>query len=282
MTVHSILGANAGFNGFRNEEFITITQQTHDTLIGAEDLSPANEDINKCLSAFVSAVLNVSDDNVPDILGSARIQELRHGMLPRLSVAEFEMEKHFGQHFANAGAIHTTNLDEFWYRQCYKDLVQEEVDAGRSLGITFNEHSRICFVGSGPLPMTAIDMHLITGAQITCIDCDENAVELSSKMIENLGLSDVIHVSKSEACDVDYGQGDVIFVASLVANKKDVVAKIRETAPHAYVGVRSVEGIKAMLYEPVNHDAFTENGLTYLGSSQDTHGTINTTLFFKP
>lgn len=132
--------------------------------------------------------------------------------------------------------------------------------------------------------MTAIDMHLQTGAEIVCIDNDPNAVMLSRQMIENLGLSDAISVHKAEGDKFNYTGSEVVFVAALASNKDNIIANIRTTAPEAYVAVRFVEkGAKAMLYEEIAPTAFLNQGLDYFGKSLDTHDTtFNQTLLFAP
>ncbi len=132
--------------------------------------------------------------------------------------------------------------------------------------------------------MTAIDMHLQTGAKIVCVDNDADAVLLSRQMIENLGLSDAISVHKAEGDKFDYAGSEIVFVAALATQKDNIVANIRTTAPEAYVAVRSVEkGAKALLYQEIAPTAFMDQGLTYVGKSEDTHETtFNQTIIFAP
>ena len=87
-------------------------------------------------------------------------------------------------------------------------------------GIQPSSESQIVFIGSGPLPMTAIDMHLQTGAKIVCVDNDPEAVLLSRQMIENLGLSGSISVHQAEGDKFDYAGSDVVFVAALATSKR--------------------------------------------------------------
>lgn len=262
-----------------DQTYIKLARQVHTYLGHQRDLSPDNNGVNYLLSRFVTATLNGSDLRYQSVLDSPEVQKIRPSLLEMLSGAEYEMEVHWGDHFANKGAMQPEDLDEFWYRDCYANLIAEEISALKKVDVEPNHEHSIVFIGSGPLPMTAIDMHLQTGAKIVCVDNDEKAVTVSRQMIDNLGLSDVIEVYHSSGEDFDYGGNDIVFVASLISQKEGVVERIRETAPKAIVGVRSVEGIRAMLYEPVQENAFTSNGLKFAVKTQDEHNgtTVNTT-----
>lgn len=263
---------------------VSMARDTLSFLSGQNDLSPNNPKVTSCLTDFVGAVQHLHGRGDASRLEQADVRNIRQPLLQQLARAEYEMELHWAKDYVGRGEIKTGDLNDFWYRQCYIDLVEEEVTAMKSVGITPSSASRIVFIGSGPLPMTAIDMHLQTGAKIVCIDNAPEAVSLSRKMIENLGLSDDITVSQAEGDKFDYVGSDIVFVAALARNKDNIVANIRTTAPAAYVAVRSVEkGAKAMLYEEIAPDAFLKQGLTHVGNSQDTHETtFNTTMLFAP
>ncbi|MAQ71528.1 MAG: nicotianamine synthase [Alphaproteobacteria bacterium] len=262
-------------------DFIAAAKHTHQELSRQNDLSPANDKVNRCLSDFVNAVLNFSvEQDAAKVLETEEIQNLRPELLSYLSRAEFEMETYFAKIFAQMPVIEEKDLDLFWYKQCYQDLVDAEIEQLDTLDIS--PDAEIAFVGSGPLPLTAIEYYLQTGNKMTCFDTDAEAVRLSRQMIQNMGLSDVIEVRHQAGEDADYSQFDVVMVASLVKDKEKTLDRIRTTAPDAKVAVRSVEGVKAMLYEVVNKDDFEAHSLKYAGSTKDDPATINTTLFFRP
>lgn len=276
MTVtQSYAATPQSFIGFISETFNALTQQ--------QDLSPRNERVTELLSVFVQAVLDMAPKfEAEKILSQPSVRALRAPLLQKLSHAEYEMERYFGEIFAAKGPMTSDQLGEFWYRDNYKDLVAQEVAAMSEAGLEPFADKTMVFVGSGPLPMTAIDMHLQTRARIICVDNDDDAVRLSQAMIDNLGLSSQITVCQAAGEDFCYKGADIVFVASLVGQKDNVIAQIRDTAPEAHIGVRSVDGLKALLYEPVRQDAFLSHGYAYRGKTIDGAGTINTTLLFTP
>ena len=263
------------------EAFVKAAQDTYETLDMQKDLSPKNPAVNACLSAFVGAVLNVSKHpHAKDVIEDPQIKALRPKLLTFLSKAEYEMEKHFAELFAARPSLKEQDLKDFWYRNCYHQLIAEELKVLRQTETSPDKP--VAFVGSGPLPLTAIDFNLQSGRKVTCIDSNTDAVRLSRSMISNMGLSDKINIVHTEGASANYKEFGMVMIASLIPQKENVLARIRETAPEAIVAVRSVEGAKAMLYEEVDPKDFEKAGLTLVSSTRDTSSTINTTLYFKP
>lgn len=263
---------------------ISMARDVLSYLQGQSDLSPRNEGVNSCLSSFVGAVQHLHGRGDAERLEQSDVRNIKGPLLDQLAKAEYAMELHWAREYVSRGPIATDDLEDFWYRQCYKDLVEEEVTAMRKAGIHPTGQSQIAFIGSGPLPMTAIDMHLQTGAKIICVDNDPDAVLLSRQMIENMGLSDAISVHQAQGDTFDYSGSDIVFVAALATQKDNIIANIRTSSPQSFVAIRSVEkGAKALLYQEIAPNAFLDKGLTCVGKSIDTHDTtFNQTMFFAP
>lgn len=267
------------------EQFVTLTYDTFHLLESAGDLSPNNEDINTCLSAFVSAVLNNSHDTgLKGVLKDDRLQRIRPKMMELLSRAEYEMETHFGEYFASKENVTPDTLEDFWYRGCYERLVQHEVNAYRGICAKDDDLSakKIAFVGAGPLPLTMIDWHLQTGADVTGIDISKEACDISNKIFNNMGLSDTLRHAHSDGQNFDYTGFDLVEIAALVPNKARIAQKVRADAPNAIIAIRSVEGLKGALYEQVNLLSFRGTGLRPSVKTPSTGDVINTTIFLKP
>src|SRR5690606_31433257 len=93
--------------------------------------------------------------------------------------------------------------------------------------------------------------------------------------------SDQITYITADGRDVDYSPYSLIMVASLVSAKAGVFARINETAPHATVAVRSAEGLKTLLYEPVDIADIESKGFKYHGTAKADKRTVNATCFFS-
>lgn len=148
----------------------------------------------------------------------------------------------------------------------------------------------IAVCGSGPLPMTALFLHLFTGANIVLVDDDQAAVERSKRLIANLELvgilgPGVLTVVQQNAGHVHfYGSDmsgeaslgmslgcDAVMMASLVDHdaKASIAAQFSSDAdaPPLLI-MRSATGLSAKLaYDPVPTETFGRSNLAYCGET---------------
>lgn len=148
----------------------------------------------------------------------------------------------------------------------------------------------IAICGSGPLPLSALFLHLFTGAAIILIDEDQGAVKRSARLIANLeqlGIlePDALTVMQQNAGDVLFRATDrpsnqtagalvacdAVMIASLVdAEAKARIAKQFGGDPNApeLLVMRSATGLAAKLaYDPVPTEAFSQGRLAYCGET---------------
>mmetsp|Transcript_2334 Transcript_2334/g.3236 ORF Transcript_2334/g.3236 Transcript_2334/m.3236 type:complete len:138 (-) Transcript_2334:493-906(-) len=129
--------------------------------------------------------------------------------------------------------------------------------------------------------MTAIDMHLQTGAKIECIDIDEGAVNRSRKLIRCLNLDNAITVSMADGKLGKYDGVTHAIIAALVPNQVSVAARILKHSPKAVIGVRSANGLRTVLYPAANIKEMLSLGLRCTGSSPINERVINTLVTFR-
>lgn len=105
-------------------------------------------------------------------------------------------------------------------------------------------HSKVLFVGSGALPVTAVTLVRELRCQVTCLDRDREAAELSRKALAQLGCPEGLRVVHGSLADVDVESYTHVWIASLVPNKLDVLRVLaRRAHPLARVLVRYGEGL---------------------------------------
>lgn len=125
---------------------------------------------------------------------------------------------------------------------------------GRELNLVPGEPpKRACFLGSGPLPISAIWLHRITGAAVDCVDHEPEAVELSRRYLASQGLEREIRVHLNEGEAVDPTGYDMILVALLAKPKHGILRQLRRAAqPNCRVVCRTSHGLRQLLYEPTD------------------------------
>jgi Nicotianamine synthase protein len=271
----------------------------HDFLMRQSDLSPCNPQINAKLSGLVEATMKPRGaGEVQAILNTAHIQEIAPSLRRLLGKAEYEMERFSAAAFTGDQPGITdkryASFDHFIYMKNYDALVESEMKAmgwPKKQPPLDDKTESVAFVGAGPLPISAILLHLRTGHPVTCIDSDEEACKLGSKLIRHLSasnpkyksLADNMHYAHAPGDKHDYVTHPIVFVASLVEPKDPVVMRILTTSDTtSTLIVRSAEGLSSLLYEPHKcRGGLEEYNLYFSAQTAPNAEAINTSLVFK-
>ena len=263
----------------KNQEKIIHTYvEAYETLRKETDLSPNNAIINRVLSELVSVVSKPLDQHLAaEILNLDEIRSIRCSMLAKLAIAETLMEEHFAQSYV--GKVRTLeDFHSFLYWENYKELIKTEL---KELQKVKGEIRSFAFVGTGPLPLSPLLLQQELGANMTCLDIDEQAYSLGRRIIQQLddGKATSNYVLKDGALH-DYGECDLVWIASLVPNKAEILERIFQTQPEAIVAIRSVDGIHQLLYEPVDATKFRNVRCEEVGRTIADSFIINSTLYY--
>lgn len=254
--------------------------ETQRILQQEDDLSPRNPRITKALTAFVQNIIaaeqSFTEAEKQEVLDNHLVKTVRPGLLNGLSRAEYEMELYFSDLFLNDPNFTEDSLNDFWYLQNYIDLVDLELE---TITLPADENKEVVFIGSGPLPLTAIIMAQKTGMHMTCLDLDEYAIIRGHELTKKLGISDKIQYKQSAGHEYDYKNTALVMIASLVGNKEEVLNTIQNTADEPpQVAIRSAEGLHALLYEPVTTSILDVFNMCVQKQTRQEPRVINTTL----
>lgn len=157
---------------------------------------------------------------------------------------ETELEHRFVESLGSSSAT----IDNYTLVQRFRRLIAREVDL---LGTSPTK--RLLFIGSGPVPISAILFQERIGARVDCIDADPMAVEQSRKLIARLGLSNHIHVHRTDGSAVDASQYDAVVIALLAKPKREILTQLAaSTRPDCRIICRTSHGLRVLVYEPMD------------------------------
>ncbi|VEL98337.1 nicotianamine synthase-like protein [Alteromonas sp. 76-1] len=111
--------------------------------------------------------------------------------------------------------------------------------------------SKALFIGSGPLPISAIWLHNYLGIDIDCIDVCEHAINCSKVLLDMFDLKYKINVIHQPNPQYDVSEYDVIIIALLAKPKDEILNNIFNTMSDACeVICRTSFGLRKVIYEP--------------------------------
>jgi nicotianamine synthase len=176
------------------------------------------------------------------------------GSLARLYRVCAEGETRLEQEWARRLAAHAQPaalLSSFPYIREYKSLVKAEVALLRRVR---PQASRVLFVGSGPLPLSAWLMASVHGLQVDMLDMDANAHSCAMGWLKRLAGHEklrCIHAALNDTADFK-GYNAVVLGAMVGADQpaKDEALKQVEQRliPGQVLLARSTEGLQSLLY----------------------------------
>jgi tRNA A22 N-methylase len=262
------------------EQIINQYKHAYKILMAEHDLSPNNPIINQTLYSLVNNLAQFFNHELEnEILSDGEIRKIRKDMLRKLETAEMLMEFHYAEKFIQ-DTPNINSLKKFIYWDNYERLVDIELKKLFTI-IERQRLSSIVFVGSGPLPLSTILLQQQTEKPVVCLDINTEAYDVGKKLIDQYSLQHSLKYILADGASYHYDEYDLVWIASLVPNKEEVVKRIYETNPNAIVAIRSVDGIYQLLYEPVDATIFRNVDCEEIGRTKANSSIINSTIFYR-
>lgn len=171
---------------------------------------------------------------------------------------------------------HVRSLSRAQRQRLEAELAQLRLLGARRPALPWHEQT-IAVCGAGPLPVSGLMLHTLTGARVSLIERDHSAAMLSRALIGQLERLQVLDAGAVRVVEADVAEltprAHVVLVASLVddAAKQQLVRRLRaaggETGLHALL-MRSASSLCAELaYEPVDTLRYSDPSLPFCGES---------------
>lgn len=118
---------------------------------------------------------------------------------------------------------------------------------------------RVLFIGSGPMPITALCLQHRINARVDCLERDAEAIEESSVVLDRLECGDQIKVLHGLGEGFDVSEYDVILIALLAKPKRAILENIvRSCRDDVRIICRTSEGSRCFFYEPTVQEAIVQ------------------------
>lgn len=228
-----------------------MLETTIENVLALDDLRPSPV-VDAAFGALVDAVAADTRTKIDDTRS--------HTVRRVAAAAESLMEVTWARRVIAARDA-TQQLARFPYCDNYRELVRREIALIEQSGCLLGKQSRVCMIGTGPFPMTALELVRQRGVQIDHVDISSRALALCTLVGRRLGL-DCGHIGGDGATISFDTRYDVVIVAGLagetVADKQAIIDNVLPSlAPEGRIVVRSAWGARALLYPAIAADALT-------------------------
>jgi nicotianamine synthase len=242
----------------------------YERLCAQGDLGPSPV-VNGLFADLVSACVSADAADARPVLSDPLIRAARSDLIRLCAEGESRLEDAWARR-ALAAADARAETAAFPYAGNYEQLARLERHALAGAGHRPEATRGICFVGGGPLPLSAMLLCRALPARVTVVDRDGEAVQLSRRLVDRLGPAGRISVVQGDATSPSdmarvVADCDVVVVAALVgtdwtqkrAALRAIAAAVR---PGTYVVIRSAEGLRSLLYPVVDVGDVRDAALT--------------------
>jgi nicotianamine synthase len=237
--------------------------------------------VNRLLSRLVRLCVSTPEAWGDRVLSEPRVQALAPRLRQLCGHAEYLLERHWARSIV-ASDEPRSRLAAFPYLANYQQLTALELHLLAGLGCDLTALDRICFLGGGPLPLSALLLSQRLDATIDVVDRDHEASELAGELIGRLGRSDRLRTWTTEALELpSLGDYDVIVLAALVGadrrDKRRILAGLAERVrPGGLLVARGAHGLRTLLYPTI--DAADLSGWTPLALTHPFTDVVNSVL----
>jgi nicotianamine synthase len=231
----------------------------HGDLSRLDNLAPAPE-VNALFQELVRVCVHADDRAALPVLADTRIRRLRPDLLRLCAQGEALLERAWAARVL-AAADPWAELGRFTYLENYQQLSRLEAHTLAGAGHIPRPGQRVCFLGGGPLPVSALLMHRELGAAVDVVDNEPQAADLAQRLLGRLAPGPALRVARADAASGEdmarlLAGCDVVVVAALVGHtrgqKRAVLRAVGHALdPGAYLVVRSAHGLRSLLYTVV-------------------------------
>jgi nicotianamine synthase len=241
-----------------------------------EGLSPTPI-VNQAFDRLVSSIIKSPDYDIALISPSdvRRVKTIA-------AEAESKLEDFWARQITNSDDP-MSMLSDFPYASNYSELVQRELSLIEDSGLQLNEFHSVLIIGSGPLPLTAIEIKRRSGATVDCVDSSREAIQLCEQVGRALRIESTYFLSSGQNVRPNR-QYNLILVAALAGSnleqKQDIVTNmIPFLADGGRIVLRSAHGARKLLYPAFKASELL--GVTLLKEYHPSDYIINSAFVYK-
>ncbi len=190
---------------------------------------------------------------------------------------ETNLEIDFAKYIFTKSVLPVKDFTNYLLYKRFVTLLRKEINLG-----SINKQDHVLFIGSGPIPITAILMHQFSSARVDCGEKNSASADLSKKVINKLGYTDSINIINQEGVDIDCSQYSVILVA-LLAKPKDALLKSiwSKCKSNTRIICRTSDSIREAFYETTENSLFDKYSPKKKTNAKGDQ-TISSVLLIKP
>jgi nicotianamine synthase len=251
----TILGERTPTLKLSVEELCEQIVAIHDALARLPDLEPGPV-VNRLFTDLVRLCEYRTGEDTGPVIDDPRITTFVPQLRQWCASGEFLLERSWARSIIGA-ADPDAQLAAFPYLANYQDLTCLELHALAAVGVDLSHIQRVCFLGGGPLPVSALLISRALSVPLDVVDVDADATTLGAQVAGRVSVPTQVHFHHGDAADFEaVADSDVVFLAALVGLDRHVKHRVLRALgarmrPGSMLVARSSHGLRTLLYPPL-------------------------------
>ena len=223
------------------EAISPVTRHVIECYKGVRESQRDFSELHDAIMQLEKFIFSIGDDAGAERIFSGIMPEV----MARLNEAYFFWENRLDSQFAQRLARGQVSLAEYFLHERFETLIKRELSLLTDLKL-----KRILVIGSGALPVSALLVHLQTGAPVDCLPRGPETIEISRQVIERAGYSGAVQVSGAQISEIDLKGYDLVLIELPLTQKKSILKSLRKRCrPDCLVLCRTTHGLRKLLHQ---------------------------------
>src|SRR5436305_3577187 len=155
-------------------------------------------------------------------------------------------QKNLESQFAHRLISGKASLADYFLYHRFDSLVRRELALA-----SVPRPRRTLFIGSGPLPLSALLIHLQTGGMVDCVARNASDIAISRQVLEKCGFSHSVRILCGLDEDHEVCGYDLVLIGLLVQPKKNLLKiLLKRCQKECRILCRTSLGLRQLVYQP--------------------------------
>ncbi len=210
------------------------------SLTNSDEVDRAGLLLEKSVLNVIDQMLDTEREQVlTDVIKGNHLQQLQ----ALYEIYETNLENRFVENLLSHSI--DPSLRSYLMYDRFVRLIKNEIDLAK-----IDNSQKIAFIGSGPLPITALLLNQLTGCKVDCYEHYLPAAQISRTLIEKFGVQDDISVIHEPGQQINAKQYSTVVVALLAKPKKSILAQLATTkSEDTSIVCRISDSLRQVFYE---------------------------------
>jgi ribosomal protein S18 acetylase RimI-like enzyme len=172
------------------------------------------------------------------------LQALTPELIASVNKAYNSWQSRLEHEFAGAFLQEKAPLQDYLLHKRFSELIRRELALASGV-----RPQRMLVLGSGPLPSSAIHVHLQSDMSVDCVGYDPGVVSIARQVLKKCGFDRSVRMFRDGDKEYDASNYDLILIDLPARTKRPILRSLRKRRSECLILCRTSLGVRRLVYE---------------------------------